>query len=80
MIGSLASFPLPDSPSVKIPASPIYSDPLQDQLLKQFNIEVPIIPWPFPPKRLLRISAHLYNETEQYVALASGMKSLLTDT
>ena len=77
MIGSLASFPLPDSTSVKVPASPLYSDPLQDRIRKRFNIEVPIIPWPFPPKRLLRISAHLYNETEQYLALANGIQTLL---
>jgi isopenicillin-N epimerase len=77
MIGSLASFPLPDSMSETVPTSPLYSDPLQDELLKQFNIEVPIIPWPSPPKHLLRIAAQLYNEPEQYVALASGIKTLI---
>ena len=79
MIGSLASFPLPDSPSIEVPASPLYSDPLQDELRKRFNIEVPIIPWPSPPRRLLRISVQLYNETEDYIALASGIKSLIQD-
>jgi isopenicillin-N epimerase len=74
MIGSLASFPLPDSLTSQPSKSPLYLDPLQDTLLKDFGIEVPVIPWPGPPKRLLRISAQLYNTLPQYRRLARALK------
>ncbi len=77
MIGSLVSFPLPDAKSVVIPNTPLYADALQDKLREQFNIEVPIIPWPAPPKRLLRISAQHYNHERQYNALARALHRLL---
>lgn len=76
MIGTLAAVPLPDSPEVNVPSSPLYSDPLQDELREQFGIEVPIIPWPGPPKRVLRISAQLYNSLPQYEKLAKGLSPL----
>jgi len=77
MIGSLASFPLPDSRCQKPPQSPLYQDPLQEKLLSQHGIEVPVIPWPKPPKRLLRISAQLYNSLPQYERLAQVLPGLL---
>jgi isopenicillin-N epimerase len=77
MIGSLVSFPLPDSPCKKPPQSPLYLDPLQEKLLNQHRIEVPVIPWPKPPKRLLRISAQLYNHLPQYERLARVLPTLL---
>ena len=77
MIGSLASFPLPDAKKIIISKSPLYADELQDKLRKKFHIEVPIIPWPAPPKRLLRISAQHYNHLEQYVTLANALKTSL---
>ncbi len=77
MIGSLASFPLPDSRCEKPPRSPLYQDPLQEALLNQHGIEVPVIPWPRPPKRLLRVSAQLYNHLPQYERLAHALPMLL---
>ena len=53
-----------------LPKSPLYEDPLQDRLLEEAAIEVPIIPWPAPPGRLVRISAQLYNHLPQYRTLA----------
>jgi isopenicillin-N epimerase len=76
-IGSLASIPIPDAPNAQPPASPLYSDPLQDKLRQVYGIEVPVIPWPAPPKRLLRISAQLYNSLPQYQRLAEALKALL---
>jgi isopenicillin-N epimerase len=38
---------------------------------------VPIIPWPAPPKRVLRISAQLYNSLPQYEKLGRALASLL---
>jgi isopenicillin-N epimerase len=76
-IGSLASVPIPDAPGGGPPVSPLYADPLQDRLLVQYGIEVPVIPWPTPPKRLLRISAQLYNQLPQYQHLARALKEEL---
>jgi isopenicillin-N epimerase len=77
MIGSLASFPLPNGESAEPPKSPLYCDPLQELLLAQHRIEVPVIPWPRPPNRLLRISAQIYNTREQYALVAEALKSAL---
>jgi len=74
MVGSLASFPLPDAAEAGPPKSPLYSDPLQDWLLEKHRIEVPVIPWPRPPRRLLRISAQLYNSSAQYELLAKALR------
>lgn len=76
MLGSLAALPLPDSTEATPQISPLYADPLQDKLREQFQIEVPVIPWPRPPQRVLRISAQLYNSLPQYEALADALKKL----
>jgi len=78
LIGSLASIPLPDALDDKPSSSPLYLDPLQDKLLAKDGIELPIIPWPAPPKRLLRVSAQLYNSLPQYERLAGALKHLLS--
>jgi isopenicillin-N epimerase len=80
MVGTLASLPLPDAPGSEPPRSPLYQDPLQDELLRRFGIEVPIIPWPTFPRRLLRISAQLYNRLPQYDHLARALVHLLATT
>jgi isopenicillin-N epimerase len=74
MIGSLASVPLPDAPHPAPPLSPLYADPLQEKLLREHRIEVPVIPWPAPPRRLLRVSAALYNHLAQYAVLAEVLR------
>ena len=83
LIGSLASVPIPAQPTPGIPSSPLFADPLQDRLLQEHGIEVPIIPWPAPDgpgqpqPRLLRISAQLYNALPQYQRLADALRVLL---
>jgi isopenicillin-N epimerase len=74
MIGSLASLPIADG-SPEPPTSALYCDPLQDALRERAGIEVPIIPWPAPPRRLLRISAQLYNTAADYERLAEALVS-----
>ncbi|MBI3180859.1 MAG: aminotransferase class V-fold PLP-dependent enzyme [Myxococcales bacterium] len=74
MVGSLAALPLPDG-STEPPATPLYSDPLQDALWERHGIEVPVVPWPAPPKRLLRIAAQLYNSIGQYERLARALEA-----
>ena len=77
MIGALAALPIPDAPGKQSMKSPLYLDPLQDILLERHEIEVPIIPWPAPPRRVLRISAQLYNALPQYERLAQALAELL---
>ena len=76
-LGAMASVPLPDSRAAGQALSPLYIDPLQDQLLARHGIEVPVIPWPGFPKRLLRISAQLYNSRAQCQLLAAALRELL---
>jgi isopenicillin-N epimerase len=72
-IGSLASVPLPDAAEKDWPRPPFNESPLQDALREKHRIEVPIIVWPRPPKRLLRVSAQLYNSLPQYERLAGAL-------
>jgi isopenicillin-N epimerase len=55
-------------------------DPLQEALYSEHRIEVPIIPWPSPPHRLLRISAQLYNTLDDYARLAAALQRLVGRT
>ncbi|HYK01833.1 MAG TPA: aminotransferase class V-fold PLP-dependent enzyme [Thermoanaerobaculia bacterium] len=71
MLGAMAAVPLPDGTQETAPS--LYGDPLQDALLFEHNIEVPIVPWPHPPKRVLRVSAQLYNEVGDYEKLAAAL-------
>jgi isopenicillin-N epimerase len=77
LIGSLVSFPLPDG-SGEPPRSALYADPLQDLLLRDHRIEVAIVPWPAPPKRLVRVSAQLYNDPGQYEQLGAALRNALS--
>jgi isopenicillin-N epimerase len=76
MIGSLAAVPIAAG-SPEPPASALYCDPLQDALRERAGIEVPVLPWPAPPQRLLRISAQLYNTLADYERLAGTLGSVL---
>jgi len=75
MLGSMAGIPISDGGSAVAPW--LYGDPLQDALLFEHSIEVPIVPWPQPPQRVLRISAQLYNTMADYEALAGALEMLL---
>lgn len=72
MLGSLAAVPLPDGDGAP-PRSPLYVEALQEALYTEARIEVPIVPWPAPPKRLVRISAQLYNTPAEYARLAEAL-------
>lgn len=72
MIGSLAAVPLPDGDRAS-PSSALAIAPLQLALYERHRIEVPIPPWPRPPKRLVRISAQIYNDRDDYVRLARAL-------
>jgi isopenicillin-N epimerase len=72
MIGTLAAVPLWDAEAPP-PSSALELDPLQVALFEEDRIEVPLPAWPKPPQRLVRISAHLYNEEAEYHALAEAL-------
>jgi isopenicillin-N epimerase len=71
MIGSLASVVLPDGPPADIGWR--RPDPLQRRLFDEWRIEVPVMSWPAPPKRLIRVSAQLYNTREHFARLAEAL-------
>jgi isopenicillin-N epimerase len=75
MLGSMAAVPLPRrlQRGSALPGL----DPLQARLWDRFRIEVPVIPWPKPPERLLRISAQAYNNKNQFERLAKVLTELL---
>jgi isopenicillin-N epimerase len=77
-VGAMAAVPLPAATAEEAAAPPLYIDPWQDWLLERHRIEVPVIPWPAPGQRLLRISAQLYNKKADYELLAEALRELLT--
>ena len=72
MLGSMAAVSLPDD------GRPLdgWTHPLQTRLFEQFSIEVPLFPWPAPPRLLLRISAQAYNHVGQYEQLAAALATI----
>ncbi len=71
LLGSMAALPLPDGPG----AAPMEVDPLQRRLWERHGIEAVVCPWPAPPRRLLRVSAHLYNREEDYRKLIAALRA-----
>jgi isopenicillin-N epimerase len=47
---------------------------LGDELLERHGIEVPIVGFPCLPKRLVRVSAYLYNTRDDYAFLAEALR------
>jgi isopenicillin-N epimerase len=72
MIGALAAVPIPWGRGGQ-PLSALYMDPLQVALYDRHRIEVPIVPWPAAPERVLRVSAHLHNTIDDYARLAEAL-------
>ena len=76
MLGSMAAIPLPGIAPTKAAAQR-----LQAELFDEDRIEVPIIPFPVtaaldgggPAQVLVRISAQVYNQPDEYVALAESL-------
>jgi isopenicillin-N epimerase len=71
MIGSLAAVPLPDAGDDT--PMPRGADALKARLFDEHRIELPIAAWPTPGKRLLRISAQIYNSLDQYQVLVEAL-------
>jgi isopenicillin-N epimerase len=69
MVGALAVVLLPDGQPKQ----------LQDALLKLYQIEVPIVPYPTISSRQVRVSAQLYNYAKQYEYLSEALLVLLNE-
>jgi isopenicillin-N epimerase len=76
MLGSMAALILETGRlPAPLEAAP-YQDPLERELAERYRIRVPVIPWPDPPMRIVRISAQLYNDREQYSRLAEAVNEI----
>lgn len=75
MIGALVALPVADATGDAAAAGTI--DPLQDALLDEYGIQVPIMSWPAFPKRLVRVSLHAYNTAAQVDRLAEALREQL---
>ncbi|MBM4060091.1 MAG: aminotransferase class V-fold PLP-dependent enzyme [Planctomycetes bacterium] len=68
LIAGLGSVVLPASQEP--PVGPLGLDPLQVRLWERHRVEVPVMRWPSPAVRLLRVSPQIYNTSAQYEWLA----------
>ncbi len=73
MISHLAAVVLPQDTT---PHEGAYEDPLQEALIAEHSVQVPVIRWAPLNSRFLRISAQAYNSLEQYEHLASSLTAL----
>jgi len=73
MISAMATIDLPGTYSG---GADIMGDPLHNRLLDEFDIQVPVFPWPHHKMRYIRISAYLYNTIEEYEYLAKTLHEI----
>ena len=69
--------PLPDPPAHLMNRPTLYDDALQDALVERHGIVVPVWRWGPANKRVIRISAQVYNSVEQYTKLANALREEL---
>jgi isopenicillin-N epimerase len=79
MLGSLATIHLPASDNFgeSASATTLGLDPLQEQLFHEHRIEVPVLRCPSSGRRMVRVSAQLYNDLPQYERLGVALAELL---
>ncbi|GJQ30811.1 MAG: isopenicillin-N epimerase [Phycisphaerae bacterium] len=81
MIGSIATIVLPphdEARRVRLAARPTaYHDALQDALLANWGIQVPVWGLAGKPERFVRISTQVYNSRAQYEYLAKALRTEL---
>jgi isopenicillin-N epimerase len=74
MVGSMAAVLLPGPAAPLPPQHPI--DPLQDALLAQFGVEIPVFPWPQLGQRILRVATPLYIGAAEIDVLIAALQAL----
>ncbi|HTQ04810.1 MAG TPA: aminotransferase class V-fold PLP-dependent enzyme [Polyangiaceae bacterium] len=76
MLGSLASVALPDAPQAPgFEASP-FAEPLYGELCKR-GFQALATFWPAEPRRVVRVTAELYNDRAQYERFANAVRELV---
>ncbi len=75
LVGSMASVPLPPGEAAGDVLDP-GREPLREALWQR-GIDVPVFPWPRPPRRLLRISGQAYVEGRDLERLFQALRELL---
>lgn len=84
MLGSMVSVPLPgETATGEVQGVDLYSDPVHAALLER-GIQALVTPWPQRPdggpwRRLLRVSAALHNDLDQFVRLAAALPQVLAE-
>ncbi len=73
MVGAMAAVPLPER-LTGAPPPPDGRDALSALLFEKHRIEVPVFAWPDAGRKLMRVSAQLYNRPEHYEALAAALR------
>ena len=86
MLGSMVALPLPsDGPlgATGGGSSPLDTDPLQQRLIAEHGVEVPIVTWPVPAaespasaRRLIRVSSALHNGPDDVDRLIAGLAAI----
>jgi isopenicillin-N epimerase len=88
MLGSMTAVAMPEDgplggPAMADQSSPLDADPLQALLFDRYGIELPIVGWPVPAvestepiRRVLRVSAALYNDTGDIGRLVAALDDL----
>jgi isopenicillin-N epimerase len=86
MLGSMVALPLPTDGALAATgggSSPLDTDPLQKRLIDEYQVEVPIYPWPVPAAesarpaaRLIRVSSALHNGPDDVDRLIAGLAAI----
>jgi isopenicillin-N epimerase len=86
MLGSMVALPLPSTGPLAASSggsSPLDTDPLQQRLVDDHHVEVPIYPWPVPAaesghasQRLIRVSSALHNGPDDVDRLVAALRSI----
>ncbi len=83
MIGSMAAVALPNDPDpehgLDWSTSPTPQHALQSLLMERYQIEVPVFYFPKAPQRVVRISAQLYNDEQQYERLIAALRETIAE-
>lgn len=77
LVGTMATLPIPDPAPQLMDRHTAYDDALQDALYERHRIVVPIWRWGPQDRRVVRISAFLYNRVDQYEMLALALREEL---
>jgi isopenicillin-N epimerase len=86
MLGSMVALALPSEGPLATTgggSSPLDTDPLQQRLIDEYRVEVPIVPWPVPAaesrspaRRLIRVSSALHNGPDDVDRLIAALAAI----